>query len=94
MKIVECHIFQVCRFYLYLFPHFIWWLFIYTLLCLRYLYYFYSTLLFFVLRLEHFPYLICVCESQTQIAKKRLSRSRLPPRFKKPIANICDSQYT
>ena len=30
-----------------------------------------------------FPYLICVCVSQTQIEKKRLTRSRLPPKVKK-----------
>jgi hypothetical protein len=34
-----------------------------------------------------FPNLICVCVSQTQIEKKWLSRSRLPPRVKKPVAN-------
>jgi hypothetical protein len=34
-----------------------------------------------------FPHLICVCVSQTQIEKKQLTRSRLPPRVKKPVAN-------
>jgi hypothetical protein len=34
-----------------------------------------------------FPYLICVCESQTQIEKKRLTRSKLPPKVKKLVAN-------
>jgi hypothetical protein len=34
-----------------------------------------------------FPYLICVCESQAQIAKKRVTRSRLPPSIKKTVAN-------
>ena len=34
-----------------------------------------------------FPYLICVCESQTQITKIRLTRSRLPPKVKKLVAN-------
>jgi len=33
------------------------------------------------------PYLICVCESQTQINKNRITRSRLPLRVKKPVAN-------
>jgi hypothetical protein len=34
-----------------------------------------------------FPYLICVCVSQTQIEKKRLTRSKLPPQVKKLVAN-------
>jgi len=34
-----------------------------------------------------FPYLICVCVSQTQIEKKRLTRSKLPPKVKKLVAN-------
>ena len=34
-----------------------------------------------------FPYLICVCVSQTQIEKKRLTRSRLPLKVKKLVAN-------
>ena len=34
-----------------------------------------------------FPNLICVCVSQSQIKKKRLARSKLPPKVKKLVAN-------
>ena len=35
-----------------------------------------------------FPYLICVCVSQTQIEKKRLTRSRLPPKVGGPPQDL------
>jgi len=34
-----------------------------------------------------YPNLICVCVSQTQIEKKRLTRSKLPLKVKKLVAN-------